>query len=122
MDKVDFVADTNAIIYAIEGNPSMRGFIQCTPAVSVITEIELLGKRGILPHEADEIRMLLSGLPIIRLTESIKEAAISLKQRYSVKLPDAVIAATALCLKLPLCTADLGFDKIQEIETILITP
>jgi predicted nucleic acid-binding protein len=122
MGNPDFLADTNAIIYAIEGYPSMRGFIQCAPAVSVITEIELLGKKGILQHEAGEMRMLLSGLPIIGLTEPIKEAAISLKQIYSVKLPDAVIAATALCLNLPLCTADLGFNKIKEIETILITP
>ena len=41
-------------------------------------------------------------------------------QKFVVKLPDAIIAATALYLDLPLLTADTGFQKIQDLKLILL--
>jgi predicted nucleic acid-binding protein len=43
-----------------------------------------------------------------------------LKKKYSIKLPDAIIAATAIWYKIPLITADKGFEKIEELELILL--
>jgi len=36
------------------------------------------------------------------------------------KLPDAIIAATSLFLRFPILTADRGFDKIKEIDSLVI--
>jgi predicted nucleic acid-binding protein len=63
---------------------------------------------------------LLKGFPIISLTDEIKEATIMLRQKYSIKIPDAIIAATTQSLGLTLITADKGFSRIDEINVIIL--
>jgi predicted nucleic acid-binding protein len=121
MSGVDILADTNVLIYAMEEHPAVRGLSMCTPALSVVSEIELLGKKNIPAEEAAAIRELLKGYPIIPLSEDIKEAAIQLKQKYAIKTPDAIIAATAKFYDLMLVTADKAFSRIEEIELVLLT-
>jgi predicted nucleic acid-binding protein len=41
-----------------------------------------------------------------------------LKQAYPIKLPDALIAATAIYLDIPLLTFDKGFKNISELQLI----
>jgi len=41
-------------------------------------------------------------------------------QKFVIKLPDAIIAATALYLDLPLLTADKEFSKIPDVKLILL--
>lgn len=50
----------------------------------------------------------------------IKELAIKLKQKYRLETPDATIAATAIQQKLTLLTVDKYFQKIKELDLILI--
>jgi len=50
----------------------------------------------------------------------ISELTIKLRRRYSLKLPDAIIAATALSLEIPLLTADKDFAKIKEIDCFIL--
>jgi predicted nucleic acid-binding protein len=44
----------------------------------------------------------------------------NLKQKHRIKLPDAIIAATAVYLDIPLITFDSDFDKIDDIKLILL--
>ncbi|MDR1154440.1 MAG: PIN domain-containing protein [Bacteroidales bacterium] len=60
------------------------------------------------------IRALLDDCTVLRLSDRIKDVAIALKQKYAIKLPDAVIAATAICSDLPLVTADTGFQACRK--------
>ena len=41
------------------------------------------------------------------------------EQKYGLKLPDTIIAATALFLDFPLISADNDFSKIKELEQLL---
>ena len=50
----------------------------------------------------------------------IKKTTIGLKQKYTIKTADAIIAASAIYLNLPLVTADKSFKKIQEIDLQLL--
>ncbi|MDR3328909.1 MAG: type II toxin-antitoxin system VapC family toxin [Prevotellaceae bacterium] len=120
MNGIDFVADTNAIIYAMEEHPALRGFISCVPAISVITEVELLGKKGIAQQEAEKIRQLISGFTIFGFSEEIKNKTIALRQQHSIAVPDAIIAATAQHYGLTLITADKGFTKLEHIIDVII--
>lgn len=43
-----------------------------------------------------------------------------IEQRYKVKLPDDVIAASAAFLDIPLLTRDAGFEKIKSLNLLLI--
>ncbi len=50
----------------------------------------------------------------------IKLKAIQIKQKYKLKLPDAIIAATAICYNLPFLSADSDFKKIKELHLIFL--
>jgi len=88
--------------------------------VSVISEIELLGKKNISQHEINAIQSLLNDCEVIDFSNAIKDIAISLKQKYSIKIPDAIVAATAKYLDLSLITADKDFEKIEDVDIILL--
>ena len=117
---IDFLVDTNILIYAMEGHPIVAGVLLCSPGISVISEIELLGKKGITKQEINDISCLLDGFKIISLNDVIKDITISLKQEYSIKSFDAIIAATAKAYGLQLVTADKNFRKISDIDVVIL--
>jgi hypothetical protein len=53
-------------------------------------------------------------------TQSISELTINLRRKYSIKIPDAIIAATSIEMKIPLLTADKGFAQIKEIDCFIL--
>jgi hypothetical protein len=55
-------------------------------------------------------------------TEAINQLTISLKQKFKIKLPDALIAATAIHADLPLLTYDKGFAQINTLDIVLLEP
>jgi predicted nucleic acid-binding protein len=120
MNGIDFLADTNILIYAMEGHSVVEGIIACSPSISIISEIELLGKKGIALQEATLIRNLLTGVKTIGFTNGIKEIAIALRQQYSIKVPDAIIAATAKYYGLTLITANEDFRKIEDLDIMFL--
>jgi len=122
VNGIDFFVDTNVLIYIMEGHRVVSDISKYSFSygISIISEIELLGKKNISQHEIDVIRSLLNDCEIIGLNDTIKEIAISLKQKYSIKIPDAIIAATAKNFGLPLITADKDFEKIEEVDIILL--
>ena len=58
----------------------------------------------------------------ISLTDEIKEKTIEIRKKYKIKLPDAIVAASAIVNNLPLITADKGFNQIEELNLKLIVP
>jgi predicted nucleic acid-binding protein len=115
-----FLADTNTLIYLLDQHPSLQPVLESEWVYSFITEIELLGKPGITPEEIKEINSLLSICIKSPHTESINKPAISLKQLYSIKVPDALIAATAIEQKIPLLTFDKDFIRVKEVDLVLL--
>lgn len=41
MNGIDFLADTNAILYVMKKNPCMKPFLKFSFGISIITEMEL---------------------------------------------------------------------------------
>ncbi|MBO5690919.1 MAG: PIN domain-containing protein, partial [Spirochaetaceae bacterium] len=41
---------------------------------------------------------------------------------YKIKLPDAIVAATAISYNVPLLTADKEFNKIKGLNLCLLNP
>jgi len=121
MNGIEYLIDTNILVYILQGNPKVRYFAQEESlAVSCITEMEILGKFQISEPEKKIINELLQRSNVIDITYKIKQTAIQLKQNYRLKLPDAIIAATAIQQSLTLVTADKDFAKIAELDLILI--
>src|SRR5688500_15317631 len=96
-----YLADTNAFLYLLEKKEFVLPFLEAQWHYSVITEVELLGFYKIKAEEITAIKALLSICSRHPITEDIIDRAISLKQSQKLKTTDALIAATALNLKVP---------------------
>lgn len=103
-----------------EGNSNVTPFLNYNFGISFISEVELLGFKGISEFEEARLKDLLSDCFNIEWNLQIKEQTIALRKKYSIKLPDAIIASTSLVYKIPLVTADRGYSKISELDLILI--
>jgi predicted nucleic acid-binding protein len=118
--KIDFIADTNFLIYIHEGNKITEPFLAYDFGISFISEVELLGFKGITKHEEIKLKQLINDCFTIEWSTKLKEQTIQLRKKYVIKLPDAIIASTSLIYNIPLITADKGFSKIEELDLILI--
>ena len=108
--------DTNAALYFLGGRlihplPSGLHFI------SIISEIELLSYSRLSSQEETHIRSFLSQIETIGLDPEIKEMAITLRRQYRLKVPDAIIAASAKVVQATLLTNDSSLLKLPDIPT-----
>lgn len=118
--KIDFIADTNFLIYIHEGNKIIEPFLEYNFGISFISEVELLGFNGITKSDETKLKQLINDCFEVEWNAKIKQQTIELKRNYNIKLPDAIIASTSLVYGIPLVTADKGFSKIEELDLILI--
>ena len=117
-----FLADTNVLLYVISGNPAVFDYIKEEFYISEISEIESLGNKGITDIQLKHRSKIIDNCTVVSLFEYIKRIAIQLKQSYTLKIPIAIIAATAIYLNIPLLPADKDFKKIKGLDLILIQP
>ncbi len=122
MSGIDYLADTNALIYLLSGNPCMRPYLSAQLGVSIISEMEELSFPDLEPDEEKTVREYLSCCNPLGLDSGVKEKTIALRRQYRIKLPDAIIAATAITNGLTLLTADKGFSKIEELHAEWLIP
>ena len=73
MNGIDFLADTDFLIYVLEGRQEVEIFADFSFAISFVTEIELLGKKSITENEKVVIQELLDACLIIDLTPQSKQ-------------------------------------------------
>ena len=110
------VLDTNIALYYLGGRlmiPLPSGLYH----ISIITEIELLSYASLSAAEEQQIRNFLAQLMIIDIDEPIKNMAIALRKEYRLKLPDAIISATAQSINALLLTNDLKLSTITTLQT-----
>lgn len=120
MNGLNFLIDTNIALYLLSGNQTIAEIIDGSQLyISFISQLELLGYKGITSKEQLAVKHFLNECIVIDLNEGIKKNTISIKQKYQIKLPDSIIAATAMYLDLPLLTADKGFVKIDKLDLAL---
>lgn len=122
MSGTKYLADTNAVLYMLSGNECMCPYLKDDFAVSAITFMELLSYPGIQEEEEKAIRSFLNECELLQIDSEIMEQTITLRRAYKIKLPDAIIAATAITHSMSLITADTGFNKIIELSLERIAP
>jgi hypothetical protein len=112
--------DTNAAIHIL--GESLREPPPDGPyAVSIISEIELLGYHLLDETGERNLRAFLSALQVQPLTEEIKERAIAIRKSYRLKTPDAIIAATALAMSADLISNDAQLDRVEGLTRLPLT-
>ncbi len=116
MNGVKYLLDTNIILYILSGDTIIAEYLhQKTLYTSVICEIELLGFKNLNATEEKSIRLFLSQFRIIYIDDVIKNEAISLRKIYGLKLPDCIVAATAISLNIPLISSDKKFKQVKNL-------
>ena len=121
MSGVDLFVDTNILVNLAEGKKEVDQYLEGNNLfISVISEIELLGWHKITSQQKNFFQKLLNDCTTIGLINPIKELAIELKQKHRIKLPDSVIAASAIHLDIPLLTQDHDFEKIKNLNLVVI--
>ncbi len=119
-----YLIDTNAVIdYLGEKLPSigmnfMNGVVDAMPVVSVITKIEVLGFNT-TRENATLLNAFINDAVIFELTIEVAEQTIAIRKSYKIKLPDAIIAATAIVNQMTLITRNTNdFALIVGLEII----
>ena len=119
MNGSNILLDTNIVLYLLNGEETLIPLLEEKNLyLSFISQLELLGSRYLKPDDILKIKQFISECTIIDITPGIKELAISFRQKYTIKLPDAIILATSVWLNMPLITADHDFTKIDMADLI----
>jgi predicted nucleic acid-binding protein len=116
-----YLIDTNILIDAQMNRLSEYGLVFLENiinkdfTVSFITYIEYLGYKYITPQSEEFI----SFATVIDIDKSIIDTCIILRKNYKIKLPDAIIAATALACDFILVTNnEKDFTEIKNLKII----
>ena len=112
---MNFVLDTNVVIYAQKG-----ALAEALPHglyfVSVITEIELLSFPNLTAEQEEALLALLSDVSVVGIDEEVKRRSVALRRRFRLRLPDAIIAATAMTLDADLLTNDTAMARVADLR------
>ncbi len=120
MNGLNFLCDTNIILYLLAGDRTLAELLNGKRIyLSFITELELLSYKDLTRTDIKKIQSLLADSTVMDINPEIKRLTLLVRRKYKLKLPDAIIAATSLFMKIPLITADVSFKKIEELELVL---
>lgn len=123
---IKYIWDTNTVIYYLQQQfpPSAEKFMdeligQTRPVISAITEIELLCWKSENQNDLKILQSFINDALVIELEQPIKFKTADIRKKHKVKLPDAIIAATALVYELILISRNVvDFKKIERLELI----
>lgn len=119
MNGNNFLVDMNIVIYLLSGDKTIADLLDRKRIyISFITEIELLTFQNLTVNEKQIVKNLLADCIVIGMNDGIKDKTISIRINKKLKIPDAIIAATSLYLKIPIITADEQFKKVSDLELI----
>jgi len=112
MSGIKFLLDTNVVIGLLKAySPAMllaeqAGLVLSETGVSQITRMELLGYPKLTEQENEQIRIFLAACQVCLIDEAVEAETIRLRRTGAFKLPDAIVAATAVTRRLKLLTLD----------------
>ena len=123
---LNYIWDTNTVIYYFNRNFPLPGeklidqiLVDYKPAISVITEIELLCWKSASENDIIILKNFISDIVIYELDHQIKLKTIEIRKQYNLKHPDAIIAASALANNSILISRNIkDFEKIPMLKLI----
>ncbi len=117
-----YLIDSNVIIDFCNGRLSQnsRKFLETIdPEISIITNIELFATKNITEQEHALLERFVAITTIHPINSDLVKTTIDLRQNCRMKLPDALIAATALVFNLTLLSRNVGdFKNVRNLEVI----
>ncbi len=91
------------------------------PAISVVTEIELLCRKTATEKDLEILHNFVEDVFVFELNKDVKLKVAEIRKAHKIKLPDAIIAVTALVHDLTLLSRNVkDFKSIDDL--VLINP
>ena len=123
---IKYIWDTNTVIYYLQQQfpPSAEKFMdnlvdEARPVISAITEIELLCWKSATVKDSEVLNSFISDALVVELEQLIKYKAVDIRKKHKIKLPDAIIAATAVVYELILVSRNVSdFKNIEGLQVI----
>ncbi len=110
--------DTNAVIYLLQGDERLEDLTKGkTIFISAVTTAELFSK-SLQTAEAKIVHQFVQDVLVIHTNDIIVRQCGELRQQTKIKIGDALIAASAIFLGVPLVSADKVFRKIEGLSFI----
>ncbi len=123
---IKYLWDTNTVIYYLQqlfpsGAEKFMDEIlkEEQPVISAITEIELLCWKSATEKDLGLLHNFINDASVIELEQSIKLKTADIRKAHRIKLPDAIIAATAIIYDLTLLSRNLSdFNNINGLKIV----
>jgi predicted nucleic acid-binding protein len=118
--KLRVILDTNAVVSLLAGNRDLALMLEQADyiGISIVTYLEFLAFDGLSDADRDcfaAFCKLVHVVPLSLNDSGLLEQALELRSRYRLKLPDAIIGATAIINKSVLITNDSHFSNIPAL-------
>jgi len=123
---IKYIWDTNTVIYYLQQqfSPSAEKFMdklitEAQPVISAITEIELLCWKTATEKDLEVLYGFINDAMVIEMERPIKLKTAEIRKSSRMKLPDDIIAATALVYDLTLVTRNVAdFKNIEGLKLV----
>jgi len=122
---IKVLLDTNAIISLFKENISVVSEVDIADEVfiSIINELEFKSFLNLSSHDNtlfDDFASMVNVLDLQASNIVLKNKIIEIRNKYRLKLPDAIIAASAIVHDALLVTADKDFKKVKGLQLKII--
>lgn len=117
-----YLIDTNAIIDYLDNRLPEKSATLIDKIIiqmSVISRLELLSWSGASATQIEVLEDFIKASVIFDLTEPVISETIRIRRNSRIKLPDAIIAATAISFDLVLVTRNIAdFKNINQLQLL----
>lgn len=119
---MSFLIDSNIFIYAAAGQVEALDVLDAAEAddlsgYSAITRLEVIGYNQFADDEETQLLTMLSCFKEYDVSRSIIDEAIRLRKCAALKVPDAIIAATARIYRATLITRNTDdFKNLEDLD------
>ncbi len=117
-----YLLDTNALVALLQGNQELLGLTQAAQwlGLSVINVLEFLGFEGLSSHDRDLLSQFVERVTVVDLVHSnseLMEGIAALRQSRALKLPDAIVMASAAVHQATVLTNDIQLLKLSTLDS-----
>lgn len=121
-----YLLDTNAVVALLQGHTGLAQRLLDAQwvGISIITQLEFLAFPALSANDADYFQHFAQRVNVIGLmpyAATYLQTIVWVRQQYRLKLPDAIIAATALEYSATLVTADQQLQVVPELAVLDFT-
>jgi len=117
-----YLLDTNAIVCLLRGENALQERLQSAEwvGISILSQIEFLAFPNLSENDRRVFQEFSDWVEVVglgRTERALIDRIVSLRSQYRLKLPDAIIAATAVERDATLITDDRQLRKLSAIRS-----